>query len=57
MIDLPALDSIVLGTDALAFLDRNSQQKSRNSRAKSPKACTDPSSILILRSSPRSGAS
>ena len=53
MIDLPALDSIVLGTDALAFLDRNSQQKSRNSRAKSPKACTDPSSILILRSSPR----
>ena len=57
MIDLPSLSSIVLGTDALAFRDRSSQKKSSNNRAKCPKACTDPSSTLILRSGPRSRAS
>ena len=57
MIDLPSLDSIVLGTDALAFLDRNSQQKSRNSRVKNPKASADPSSTLIMRSCLHSKAS
>ena len=57
MIDLPLLDSIVLGTDALAFLDRSSQKKSNNNRAKGPIACTDPSSTLTMRSCPRSRAS
>ena len=57
MIDLPSLDSIVLGTDALAFLDKESSMRIRYDREESPKACTDPSSTLTMRSCLHSKAS
>ena len=57
MIDLPSLDSIVLGTDALAFLDRNTPNMSQNNRENCLKACIDLSSTLIMRSGHRSIAS
>ena len=57
MIDLPLLDSLVLGTDALAFLDKHCPYKYQYGREKCPKACTDPSSTLTMRSGLRSRAS
>ena len=54
MIDLPSLDSIVLGTDALAFLDRNTPNMSQNNRENCLKACINLSSTLIMRSGHRS---
>lgn len=54
MIDLPSLDSIVLGTDALAFLDRNTPNMSQNNRENCLKACIDLSSTLTMRSGHRS---
>ena len=57
MIDLPSLDSIVLGTDALAFLDQNYPYKYQYGREKCPKAGDDPSSTLTMRSCLHSRAS
>lgn len=57
MIDLPLLDSLVLGTDALAFLDQNHPYKYQYGREKCPKAGDDPSSTLTMRSCLHSRAS
>ena len=57
MIDLPSLDSIVLGTNALAFLDRNSSRMLQYSSDNCLKACSYPSSTLTMRSCLHSKAS
>ena len=57
MIDLPLLDSLVLGKDALAFLDRDCPYQYHYGREKCPNAGDDPSSTLIMRSCLHSRAS